>query len=81
MPIAGKIKYSARRAYGAQFQGHFKFRGVRPGEYVVFALKDSQTQPFMTDLFFKQNSGQIQTVKLEPGTKQLQLQMISAQAQ
>jgi hypothetical protein len=35
----------------------------------------------MTDLFLKQNSGQIQTVKLEPGTKQLQLQVISAQAQ
>ena len=37
--------------------------------------------PFMTDLFLKQNSSQIQTVKLEPGTKQLQLQVISAQAQ
>ena len=65
----------------ADTQGHFKFRGVRPGEYVVFALENSQAQPFMTDLFFKQNSGQIQTVKLEPGTKQLQLQVISAQAQ
>jgi uncharacterized protein (DUF2141 family) len=65
----------------ADTQGHFKFRGVRPGEYVVFALEDSQSQPFKTDLFLKQNSGQIQTVKLEPGTKQLQLQVISAQAQ
>jgi protocatechuate 3,4-dioxygenase beta subunit len=65
----------------ADTQGHFKFRGVRPGEYVVFALEDSQAQPFMTDLFLKQNSDQIQTVKLEAGTKQLQLQVISAQAQ
>jgi protocatechuate 3,4-dioxygenase beta subunit len=65
----------------ADTQGHFKFRGVRPGEYVVFALEDSQSQPFMTDLFLKQNSSQIQTVKLEPGTKQLQLQVIPAQAQ
>ena len=38
----------------ADTQGHFKFRGVRPGEYVVFALENSQAQPFMTDLFFKQ---------------------------
>ena len=65
----------------ADTQGHFKFRGVRPGDYVVFALEDSQVQPFNTDLFFKQNSGQIQTVKLEAGTKQLQLQVISAQRQ
>lgn len=65
----------------ADTQGHFKFRGVRPGEYIVFALEDSQSQPFTTDLFLKQNSGQTQTVKLEAGTKQLQLQVISAQAQ
>jgi hypothetical protein len=65
----------------ADTQGHFKFRGVRPGEYMVFALEDSQAQPFMTDLFLKQNASQIQRVKLEPGTKQLQLQVIPVQAQ
>jgi hypothetical protein len=65
----------------ADTQGHFKIRGVRPGEYIVFALEDSQTQPFSTDPFFKQNSGQVQTVKLESGTKQLQLQVIFAQTQ
>jgi hypothetical protein len=37
----------------ADTQGHFKFRGVGPGEYTVFALEGSQSQPFMTDLFFK----------------------------
>jgi hypothetical protein len=65
----------------ADTQGHFKFRGVRPGDYVVFALEDSQAQPFMTEPFLKQNSGQIQTVKLDSGSKQLQLQVIPAQAQ
>jgi hypothetical protein len=47
----------------------------------VFALEDSQAQPFMTDPFLKQNSGQTQTVKLDSGSKQLQLQVIPAQAQ
>ncbi|HEY2168339.1 MAG TPA: carboxypeptidase-like regulatory domain-containing protein [Candidatus Angelobacter sp.] len=65
----------------ADTQGHFKIRGVRPGEYIVFALEDSQAQPFLTDPFLKQNSGQVQAVKLESGTKQLQLQVIPAQAQ
>ena len=65
----------------ADTQGHFKFRGVRPGDYVVFALEDSQAQPFMTEPFLKQNSGQIQTVKLDSGSKQLQLHVIPAQAQ
>jgi hypothetical protein len=47
---------------------------VKPGD-------EAQAQPFMTDLFLKQNASQIQTVKLEPGTKQLQLQLIPVQAQ
>ena len=83
MPTRSKAakRFDLLHTTTADTQGHFKFRGVRPGEYIVFALEDPQSQPFMTDLFFQQNSRQIQTVKLEPGTKQLQLQVISAQAQ
>ncbi len=66
----------------ADQQGHFKMRGVRPGEYIVFALENSQEQPFTTELFLKTNSGKTQTVKLEAAAKQeLQLQVIPAQAQ
>jgi protocatechuate 3,4-dioxygenase beta subunit len=66
----------------ADQQGHFKMRGVRPGEYIVFALENSQEQPFTTELFMKNNSARTQTVKLEAAAKQeLQLQVIPAQAQ
>jgi len=63
-------------------QGHFKMRGVRPGEYIVFALENSQEQPFTSELFLKTNSARTQTVKLEGAAKQqLQLQVIPAAAQ
>jgi protocatechuate 3,4-dioxygenase beta subunit len=66
----------------ADQQGHFKLRGVRPGEYIAFALEDPQEQPFMEDIFLKQNSAQVQTVKAEAGAKQkLELQVIPAEAQ
>jgi hypothetical protein len=61
-------------------QGRFKLRGVRPGEYIVFALENSQEQPFTTEQFQKANSGKIQTVKLEAGAKQqVQLEVIREQ--
>jgi protocatechuate 3,4-dioxygenase beta subunit len=61
----------------ADQQGHFRMRGLRPGEYVVFAMEDSQEQPFTTELFQKTNSGKIQTVKLEAAEKhQVQLEVI-----
>jgi len=66
----------------ADQQGHFKMRGVRPGEYIFFALENSQEQPFTTELFLKNNGARTQTVKLEAATKQqLQLQVIPAAAQ
>jgi uncharacterized GH25 family protein len=66
----------------ADQQGHFKMRGVRPGEYIVFALENSQEQPFTTELFLKNNSASTQTVKLETGAKQqLSLQVIPALGQ
>ena len=62
----------------ADQQGRFKLRGVRPGEYTVFALENSQEQPFTTAVFQKTNSGKIQTVKLEAGAKQqVQLEVIA----
>jgi uncharacterized GH25 family protein len=62
--------------------GHFKMRGVRPGEYIVFALENSQEQPFTTELFLKNNSDRTQAVKLEgAGKQQVSLQVIPAQAQ
>jgi protocatechuate 3,4-dioxygenase beta subunit len=61
----------------ADQQGHFRMRGLRPGEYIVFALEDSREQPFTTELFQKTNSGKIQTVKLEAAPKQqVQLEVI-----
>jgi hypothetical protein len=64
----------------ADQQGHFKLRGIRPGEYIVFAVENSQEQPFTTEPFLKANSGRIQTVKLEAGEKQkLDLQVIREQ--
>jgi hypothetical protein len=66
----------------ADQQGHFKLRGVRPGEYIVFAVENSQEQPFTTDAFQKTNSGKIQTIKLEAGNKQqVQLEVIREQGQ
>ena len=66
----------------ADQQGHFKLRGVRPGEYIIFALENPQEQPFMEDRFLTQNSGKVQTVKAEAGAKQkLELQVIPAEAQ
>jgi protocatechuate 3,4-dioxygenase beta subunit len=65
------------QAATADQQGHFRLRGLRPGEYVLFALEDSQEQPFTTELFQKTNSGKIQTVKLEAtGKQQVQLEVI-----
>jgi uncharacterized GH25 family protein len=62
--------------------GRFKLRGVRPGEYTVFAVENSQDQPFTTDAFQKANSGKIQTVKLEAGGGQkVQLEVIREQGQ
>jgi uncharacterized GH25 family protein len=66
----------------ADQQGRFKLRGVRPGEYIVFAVENSQEQPFTTDAFQKTNSGKIQTVKLEAGGGQkVQLEVIREQGQ
>jgi uncharacterized GH25 family protein len=66
----------------ADQQGHFKLRGVRPGEYILFAVENSQEQPFTTDAFQKTNSGKIQTIKLEAGNKQqVQLEVIREQGQ
>ncbi len=63
----------------ADQQGHFKIRGVRPGEYTVIALEDLQSQPFASEPFLKTNSGRIQSLKLESGAKQqVQLQVIPA---
>jgi len=64
----------------ADQQVHFRLRGVRPGEYTVFALENSQEQRFTTAQFQKTNSDKIQTAKLEAGGKQqLQLQVIPAE--
>ena len=61
----------------ADQQGRFRIRGLRPGEYVLFAMEDSQEQPFTTELFQKTNSGKIQTVKLDAAEKQqVQLEVI-----
>jgi protocatechuate 3,4-dioxygenase beta subunit len=66
----------------ADQQGHFKLRGIRPGEYIAFALEEAQEQPFLEDSFLKQNSGQTQALKLEPGGKQkVELQVIVAETQ
>ncbi|HEV7553714.1 MAG TPA: carboxypeptidase-like regulatory domain-containing protein [Candidatus Angelobacter sp.] len=77
-----------RKRYGliqkttADQLGHFKIRGVRPGEYVVLSLEDAEEQPFMEDGFLKKNSAQAQTVKAEAGVKQkLELQIILSDAQ
>jgi carboxypeptidase family protein len=65
------------QAATADQRGHFRLRGLRPGEYLLFALEDSQEQPFTTELFQKTNSGKIQTVKLEgAGKQQVQLEVI-----
>jgi hypothetical protein len=66
----------------ADQQGHFKLRGVRPGEYIAMALEEAAEQPFLEDLFLKQNSTQVQTVKAEAGAKQkIELRVISSQIQ
>ena len=65
------------QATTADQHGHFSMRGLRPGEYVVYALEDSQEQPFTTELFQKTNRGKIQKVKLEGAQKQqVQLEVI-----
>jgi protocatechuate 3,4-dioxygenase beta subunit len=64
----------------ADQMGRFKIRGVRPGEYLVLALEDSQEQPFATEVFLKNNRAAVQTVKLQAGAKQqLELQVIPAE--
>ena len=84
LPSDPKLRksYALLQKTTADQQGHFKLRGVRPGEYIAFALEDPQEQPFMEDIFLKQNSAQVQTVKAEAGAKQkLELQVIPAEAQ
>jgi protocatechuate 3,4-dioxygenase beta subunit len=84
LPSDPKLRksYALLQKTTADQQGHFKLRGVRPGEYIAFALEDPQEQPFMEDLFLKQNSAQVQTVKAEAGVKQkLELQVIPGEAQ
>jgi hypothetical protein len=66
----------------ADQQGHFKLRGIRPGEYIAFAVEDVQEQPFMEDSFLQQNAGQVQAVNLEAGAKQkVEILVIPAEAQ
>jgi hypothetical protein len=66
----------------ADQQGHFKLRGIRPGEYIAFAVEDVQEQPFLEDSFLQQNAGQVQAVKLESGAKQkVELAVITAESQ
>ena len=61
----------------ADQQGHFKLHGLRPGEYTILALENSQEQPFMTEQFQKTNSGKIRTVKSEAARpQQVQLEVI-----
>lgn len=75
-------RYALLQKTTADQQGHFKLRGVRPGEYIAFALEDPREQPFMEDPFLKQNSAQVQTMKAEAGAKQkLELQVIPGEAQ
>lgn len=75
-------RYALLQKTTADQQGHFKLRGVRPGEYIALALEDPQEQPFMEDQFLKKNSAQVQTVKAEAGAKQkLELQVIPGEAQ
>ena len=84
LPYDPKLRksYALLQKTTADQQGHFKLRGVRPGEYIAFALEDPQEQPFTEDTFLKQNSAQIQTVKAEAGSKQkLELQVIPSEAQ
>jgi protocatechuate 3,4-dioxygenase beta subunit len=63
----------------ADAQGHFRLRGVRPGEYVIMSLEDAQEQPFTEDNFLKQNASKIQTLKVGQSTVQVQLQTITAE--
>jgi protocatechuate 3,4-dioxygenase beta subunit len=63
----------------ADAQGHFRLRGVRPGEYVIMALEDAQEQPFTEDVFLKQNASRIQTLKVGESPVHIQLQTITAQ--
>ena len=63
----------------ADGQGHFKLRGVRPGDYMLMALEDMQQQPFAEAGFLKQNAGKIQLVKVGQSTAQIQLQTIVAE--
>ena len=63
----------------ADGQGHFKLRGVRPGDYMLMALEDMQQQPFAEGGFLKQNAGKIQVIKVGQSTAQIQLQTINAE--
>lgn len=63
----------------ADTQGHFRLRGVRPGEYMIMALEDAQEQPFTEDDFLKQNASKIQTVTVGQSSVQVQLQTITAE--
>jgi hypothetical protein len=66
----------------ADQKGHFKLRGIRPGDYIAFAVEDVQEQPFLEESFLQQNAGQVQAVKLEAGAKQkVELLVIPAEAQ
>jgi hypothetical protein len=66
----------------ADQQGNFKLRGIRPGEYITFAVEDIQEQPFLEDPFLKKNAGQVQAVKLEAGARQkVELLVIPTEAQ
>jgi protocatechuate 3,4-dioxygenase beta subunit len=84
LPSDPKLRksYALLQKTTADQQGNFKLRGVRPGEYIAFALEDPQEQPFTEDHFLKQNSAQVQTVKAEAGAKQkLELQIIPSEVQ
>jgi uncharacterized GH25 family protein len=66
----------------ADQQGHFKLRGVRPGEYIAMALEEASEQPFLEDRFLTQKSAQVQTVKAEAAGKQkIDLSVIRADSQ
>jgi hypothetical protein len=81
LPSALKLRkrFDLLQKTTADVQGHFKLRGVRPGEYIVMALEDAQEQPFMEDAFLKHNVDKMRTVKVGESNDQIQLQAIPAE--
>jgi hypothetical protein len=81
VPADPKLRHYTRiKLDTAGHKGNFHLQGVRPGEYLLFAVTDNPQEAFLEERFFQTHSDQIQKIKLGPAEKKtFDVQVIGAE--